>query len=145
MYMHPYVHSSTIHSSEYSSAEERIKTRHTRIMEHCSAIKKSETMPSAATRMDLETVTLSEVSQRKMTTCYHLYVESKSRHKWIYLLNRNRVTDTGNRLVDAKAGDGGGRKGPHVWDEQMQTIMYRMDKVLLYSTGNLWYIFCDKP
>ena len=64
---------------ECSSTEEQIKQiKNTRIMEHCSAIKKNETMPPAATWMDLETVTLSEVSQRKTTTCYHLYVESKS-------------------------------------------------------------------
>ena len=113
---------------ECSSTEERIKMWHTWIMEHCSAIKKNETMPPAATWMDLETVTLSEVSQRKTTTCYHLYVESKSWHKWTDLRNRNRVTDTENGLVDAKAGGGGGRNGPRVWDEQMQTIIYRMDK-----------------
>ena len=37
-------------------------------MEHCSAIKKNEIMPSAATRMDLEMMILSEVSQKKTNT-----------------------------------------------------------------------------
>ena len=32
-----------------------------------------------------------------------------------------------NRSVVAK-GDGGGRDGPGVWDEQTQTIICRMDK-----------------
>ena len=39
-------------------------------------------MPRIATWMDLETVILSEVGQRKMNTIwYHLHVESKIRHK----------------------------------------------------------------
>ena len=37
-------------------------------MEHYSAIKKNEIMPSAATRMDLEMMILSEVSQKKTNT-----------------------------------------------------------------------------
>ena len=34
-------------------------------MEYCSAIKKNKFMPFAATWMELETLTLSEVSQKK--------------------------------------------------------------------------------
>lgn len=41
---------------------------HIYIMEHYSAIKKNEIMPSAATRMDLEMMILSEVSQKKTNT-----------------------------------------------------------------------------
>ena len=41
-----------------------------------SDIKKNEIMPFAATWMDLEIIILSEVSQRKKNTTYHLYVES---------------------------------------------------------------------
>ena len=43
-------------------------------MEDYLALEKSEIMPTAATRMDLEIVILSEVSQRQI---YHLYVEFK--------------------------------------------------------------------
>ena len=51
-------------------------------MEYYSAIKKNKIMPFAATWMDLENIILSEVSQTKTNTiCYHLYVESKIRHK----------------------------------------------------------------
>ena len=48
-------------------------------MEYYSAIKKNEIMPFAATRMDLEIIILSEVSQKERQTSYdnHLYVESK--------------------------------------------------------------------
>ena len=41
---------------------------HTHTMEYYSAIKKNEIMLSAATRMDLESVIQSEVSQRKTNT-----------------------------------------------------------------------------
>ena len=46
-------------------------------MEYYSAIKKNEIGSSAATWMELEIIILSEVSQRKTNTIYHLYVESK--------------------------------------------------------------------
>ena len=50
-------------------------------MEYYSDIKKNEIMPFAATWMDLEIVTLSEISQRRRTIIWHpLYVESKK--KW---------------------------------------------------------------
>ena len=40
--------------------------------------KKNETLPFAATWMDLENIILSEISQRKTNTIpYHLYVEPK--------------------------------------------------------------------
>ena len=75
--------------------------------EYYSAIKKSEIMPFAATWMQLETIILSEVSQRKIkTTQSHLCMESEIRHKWTYLHNRNRVTDTENSLVVAKGEQG---------------------------------------
>ena len=48
--------------------------------EYYSTIKKNETMPFAATRMNLEIIILSEVSQTKTNTIrYHLYVESKKK------------------------------------------------------------------
>ena len=45
-------------------------------MEYYSALKKNETVPFAATWMDLEVVILSEISQRKTNICYHLYAAS---------------------------------------------------------------------
>ena len=71
--MHPYMHSSTIHNSQdmkqpkCPSTEERIeKMWHIHTVEYHSAMKKSEIMPLAATWMDIEMITLSEVSQRQM-------------------------------------------------------------------------------
>ena len=52
-------------------------------MDYFSAIKKNEIMPFAATWMELETLILSEISQKEKdnTICYHLYLESNIRHK----------------------------------------------------------------
>ena len=103
-----------------------------------TAIKKNEIMPFAAPWMDLEIITLSEVSQRKTNTIwYHLYVESEIWHKWTYLRNRNRFTDTENRLVVAK---GRGRGGMN-WEFgisrcKLLCIEWMNNKVLLYSPGN---------
>ena len=57
---------------------------------------------------ELETLILSEVSQKeKNTIWYHWYLESDIWHKWTYLQNRNRPTNVENRLVVAK-GEGKG-------------------------------------
>ena len=47
------------------------------------SLKKNEIMPFAATWMELETIILSEVSQKEKEKYmqYHLYVESNIRHK----------------------------------------------------------------
>ena len=48
-------------------------------MEYYSAVKKNEIMPFPTTRMDVEGIMLSEISQRKTNiVCFHLYVESKN-------------------------------------------------------------------
>ena len=44
------------------------------------------------------------------------------------MYSRNKLTDIENRLVVAKEEDGRGRDGVGVWSEQMQTIIYKMDK-----------------
>ena len=53
-------------------------------MEDYSAIKKNKIMPFAVTWMELETLILSEVSQKekdKYRMVYHLYLESNIWHK----------------------------------------------------------------
>ena len=45
-------------------------------MEYYSSVKKNEVMPFAETRMDLEIIILSEISQAKTNIIsYHLYME----------------------------------------------------------------------
>ena len=56
---------------------------------------KYEIISFAATWMDLDIITLNEVSQRQIS--YNLYVESEKWYKWIYLQNGNRVTDIENK------------------------------------------------
>ena len=82
-------------------------------VEYYSAIKKYKIMPLAATWMELETLILSEVSQKKTNTIwYHLYPESNIWHKWTYLQKENKLMDLENRLVVAKGrGEGVGRTG----------------------------------
>ena len=46
-------------------------------MEYYSAIENNEIMPLAPTWMNLESIILSEVSQKRRQISYHLYVESK--------------------------------------------------------------------
>ena len=51
-------------------------------MEYQSAIKENEITPFTATWMDLEIITLSEVSQTETNIIgYHLYAESKTRYR----------------------------------------------------------------
>lgn len=76
--MHPNVHCRALHNSQDIEATLMSSDRGLdkedvgciRTMEFYSAIKKTEIMPFAATRMDLEIIVLNEVSQRK--TIYHL-------------------------------------------------------------------------
>ena len=49
--------------------------------------------------MDLEIIILNEVHQTNANIIYHLYVESKKWYKWIYIQNRNRLTDIENKLM----------------------------------------------
>ena len=108
-------------------------------LEYYSAIKKNEIMPFAATQMDLEIFVLSEVSQTKTNIIWcHLYVESKIGHKWTYLQNRNRLTDTEDRLVVAK-GERDGRGMDWEFRISRCKLLYTEwinNKVLLYSTEN---------
>ena len=89
--------------------EDVVHTFFGRLLEYSSSIKKNEIMSLAATWMDLDTVILSEVRQRKTNIVwYHLYVESKKWYKWTYLQNRNRITDVENKLMVTKGEKGGG-------------------------------------
>ena len=92
--MHPNVHSSITYNSQdteaiYMSVNRLINNKdikyihthtctHIHTMEYYSAIKKNEIMPFAATWMNLQNISLSEISKRQTNiVCYHLYVDSK--------------------------------------------------------------------
>ena len=75
----------------------------------------SEMTPSAATGIDLETVTPGAVSQEQTNIVWHhLHVTSEIRHSWSHRWTRNRLTDAENRLLVAEGV--GGRDGLGVWD-----------------------------
>ena len=65
-------------------------------VEYYSVIKRNGIMPFEATRMDLESVILSKLSQKENTEiiCYHLNVNLKS--------DTNELTYKTNRLTDLK-------------------------------------------
>ena len=106
-------------------------------MEYCSAIKRNEIMPLAATWMDLVTVILREANQEKTNIIrYHWYVGYKIRHKWTYLWNRNRRTDIERRLVTKV-----GIEREMDWELGISRcklfyISWINNEVLLYSTRN---------
>ena len=75
-------------------------------MEYYSAIMKNEIQSFAVTQMDLESITLSEVSQRKTNTiCDNLFVDSKTDMKFI---TQNSLTDIENNPMVTK---GEGERG----------------------------------
>ena len=58
-------------------------------------------MPFAATWMNLEIITLSEVRQRQILDDVTYMWNLKKFYKWTDLQNRNRLTDTENNLMVA--------------------------------------------
>ena len=91
-------------------------------------------MSFVATGMQLETLILSEGSQKEKDK-YHmisLISGSKIQHKWTYLRNRNRPIDIENRLAVARR-EGGG-SGINRW--KLLHLERINNKVLLYSTRN---------
>ena len=76
-------------------------------MEYYSAIKKNEIMPFAATRIDLEIIILSEVSQKERQIPYditYMWNLKYGTNEHIY----ETETDSQNRLVVAKGVGGMG-------------------------------------
>ena len=73
-------------------------------------------------QMDLEINLLSEVLQREKDK--KAYDMQNLKHDTIYLRDRSRLTDVKNRL--AIAGGVRGRYGLRAWDQQIQTVTYRM-------------------
>ena len=63
------------------------------------------------------------------------------------LSRKQKQTDRENRLEVAKSEEGWGRDGLGVWDQQMQTVIYRMDKQQgpTVQHRELYSIPYDKP
>ena len=74
-------------------------------------------MPLAVTWMDLEIVILSEVSQiendKYHDTAFMQYL--KKVYKWVYLQNRNKITDVENKFIVTKGERGGDKLGDCDW------------------------------
>ena len=92
--------------------------------------------------MDLESVILSEVSQRRRNIVWHPFcTESKEKwYKWTYLQNRNRLIDFENELKVAGGGQEDERKGLYRdLGMDVYTLLYLKwirNKDLQYSTWN---------
>ena len=94
------------------------------------AIKKNEIIPFAAIWMILEIIMPSEVRKRKTNTIrYHLYTKSKIWHKWAHLQNRNRSTDTEDKIMATKGEIGEG------WIRRLDLI-YTLLLLLLLLLGH---------
>ena len=77
-------------------------------VEYYSAMKKKEIMPFAATWMDLEIITLSEVRKRNTNTIwYHLYVESKKDTNELIYKTDSQIWKTNFWLPKGKVGGAG--------------------------------------
>ena len=71
----------------------------------------------------------------------------KIRHKQIYLQNRNRFIGIENRFVVAKR-EGHGERMDWDFGISRYKLFYTEginNKVLLYSTGKLYSVSCNKP
>ena len=101
-----------------------------------SQVKRSqnEIVPCTATWMNLETITLSEVSQTKTNPIgYHLYVESKIGHKWTYLWNGNRLRQREQACSC--------QRGGMDWEFGVVLVLSRFSHVWLFAT--LWTVACQ--
>ena len=96
--MHPNVHCSTIYNGQDMEATSMngYGSCDTCTMEYYSVIIKNEIMLFAATWMDLETVILSEISQKRRNILWHsLHVESINKKKYkINLFTKQKQTHT---------------------------------------------------
>jgi len=113
-------------------------------MQYYSAIRKNEIMPLAATWMDIESVTLNEVSQRRRNSVWHpLYAESKKKWcKWTY---KTKQTHRLRQWTYICRREGWGEGFVREFGIDTYRVLYLKwvtDKVLLYSTGNSaqWYV-----
>ena len=104
-------------------------------MEYYSAIKKNEIMSFAATWMDLEIVTLSEVREREISYDIPYMWNLKRNYTNSYLQNKNRLIEQSYNCQ----GKGLGGEIVREFGIDMYTVLYLnwiAIKGLLYSTEN---------
>ena len=95
-----------------------------------------EIMPFAATWVQLETVILTEVSQKQKDEYHMISPLSKIWHKWTNLQSRNRLTDIEDKLVSASGERGERDREYGVSRCKLLRTGWISSKVLPYSTGN---------
>ena len=110
-------------------------------MEYYSAIKKNEIMPFGTTWLDLEGITLSEISQIKTNTVwYHLYVEYK-KIKQVNIANKKQTHTYKGQTSGYQCGKGRARGKIGV---EVQTTMYKKSYMdILYSTRKYNHYFIN--
>ena len=105
--------------------------------EYVLVIKKNEMMLFAATRMDLEIIILSEVSEIQIYDITYMW-NLKKGYKWTHLQNRNRLTDFENKLVVTKGDrcEEGMKWGFGISIGTLWYMEWLANRDLPYSTGN---------
>ena len=105
--------------------------------------KKDKLMPFAAMWMDLETLILSEVSQKENTNTiwYHLFMESKIWNRWSYL----KITNKQKRIMAKKSrlGVSKGERGGHLGDFFLDANCYIWNGWAVWSYWSTQRNECD--
>ena len=98
-------------------------------MEYYSAIKDNEITPSAPTCMDLQSVILSEVRRKRKITI-HDTTQTWKLNYGMKELTYKPETDSQTQRTEFRfiKERGWGREGLGVWGQQMQNVVYRMDR-----------------
>ena len=129
-YMHPSAPSSTVHNSPDKGTQvltDRWMDKEdvaVRTVECSSAIQKNEILPFKAGRTDLEII----ISQTQKSN-WHILSLTVVSEKMTQKEDLSTETDSQTqRTLWLPRREGEGGKGLGVWDELLQTIIYRMDK-----------------
>ena len=115
-------------------------------MQWILATEMSEIFPFAGMWMDLENTRINRVSQiEKNNKWYHSHVYSK-KYQWVYMQNRSRLTDIGNKFMltqGERAGEGNGNP------LQYSCLEYPMDRgvwwAIVHGVARVGHGLATKP